>query len=214
MSSHHVVRDEQEPALIIVGLETLGEDLLGSLLEWSPTVIVIDSALSAVLQLGIKIDMVICSSSANSSLKQLLISQAPVKLLTYNEGEDPMIVAFYFLLANKYHSVNIMYSLSEEEFLKEYKELFPFANSLDLVFFINKYKGIIPKGEVFEKWVARNQEFKIVPIEEEVQIQRLDSENKVTNDDIISSVFTFTSGNEGMLRLKKTRGQYLLLERL
>ena len=45
MSSHHVVRDLQEPALIIANGEACSETLLGELLEWSPYVVVLDGAI-------------------------------------------------------------------------------------------------------------------------------------------------------------------------
>ena len=54
MSSHHVIRDKQEPALIIANGEACSEELLGQLLEWSPFVVVLDSAIHRVLDLGIK----------------------------------------------------------------------------------------------------------------------------------------------------------------
>ena len=40
MSSHHIVREKQEPALLVLGLDDFPDELLGQLLEWSPTVIV------------------------------------------------------------------------------------------------------------------------------------------------------------------------------
>lgn len=37
MSSHHIVRDDQEPALIIANGAACSSELLGQLLEWSPS---------------------------------------------------------------------------------------------------------------------------------------------------------------------------------
>jgi thiamine pyrophosphokinase len=51
MSSHHIVRDDQEPALIIANGASCSEELMGQLLEWSPLVIVLDSAIERVLEL-------------------------------------------------------------------------------------------------------------------------------------------------------------------
>ena len=59
MSSHHIVRDDQEPALIIANGASCSEELIGQLLEWSPLVIVLDSAMDRVLELGIKIDVLL-----------------------------------------------------------------------------------------------------------------------------------------------------------
>ena len=59
MSSHHIVRDDQEPALIIANGASCNIELLGQLLEWSPLVIVLDSAMERVLELGIKVDVLL-----------------------------------------------------------------------------------------------------------------------------------------------------------
>ena len=59
MSSHHIVRDDQEPALIIANGASCSEELMGQLLEWSPLVIVLDSAIERVLELGIKVDVLL-----------------------------------------------------------------------------------------------------------------------------------------------------------
>ncbi|HYG16495.1 MAG TPA: thiamine diphosphokinase, partial [Bacteroidia bacterium] len=41
MSSHHFVKEKQEPALIIANGEACSRELLGQLLEWQPTVMVL-----------------------------------------------------------------------------------------------------------------------------------------------------------------------------
>ncbi len=56
MSSHHFVRDKQEPALIIANGASCSTELLEQLLEWNPFVMVLDGALDRVLDLGIRID--------------------------------------------------------------------------------------------------------------------------------------------------------------
>ena len=57
MSSHHIIRDKQEPALIIANGEACSLDMVEQLLEWSPTVIVLDGAIERVVSLGIKVDV-------------------------------------------------------------------------------------------------------------------------------------------------------------
>ena len=59
MSSHHIVRDDQEPALIIANGASCQPELLGQLLEWSPLVVVLDSAIERVMHLDIKIDVLL-----------------------------------------------------------------------------------------------------------------------------------------------------------
>ena len=64
MSSHHVVKAKQEPALIILDLHNFDEEYLGQILEWSPTLLVSAAAYDAVDSLGIKIDVVLGSAEA------------------------------------------------------------------------------------------------------------------------------------------------------
>jgi thiamine pyrophosphokinase len=59
MSSHHIVKEGQEPALIIANGESCSMDLITSLLEWSPFIVALDGAYSRVLELGIHPDVVI-----------------------------------------------------------------------------------------------------------------------------------------------------------
>ena len=59
MSSHHVVKDKQEPALMIANGESCNVEIVGQLLEWSPYVLVLDGALDRVLMHGIKVDSVL-----------------------------------------------------------------------------------------------------------------------------------------------------------
>ena len=59
MSSHHFVRDKQEPALIIANGEECSNEVLNQLLEWNPFVLVLDGALDRVLMKGVKVDAVI-----------------------------------------------------------------------------------------------------------------------------------------------------------
>jgi thiamine pyrophosphokinase len=59
LSSHHIVRDDQEPALIIANGSACNLELLGQLLEWSPLVIVLDSAMERVMKLDIKVDVLL-----------------------------------------------------------------------------------------------------------------------------------------------------------
>ena len=57
MSSHHFVREGQEPALLI--LDALAFDIAGPLLEWAPLVVVAQSAVDEVMLWNIKMDVVL-----------------------------------------------------------------------------------------------------------------------------------------------------------
>lgn len=61
VSSHHFVREGQEPALLIADAEA--DDQIMSILEWSPLIMVTASALPKVVSWGIRIDAVFINAS-------------------------------------------------------------------------------------------------------------------------------------------------------
>ncbi len=81
MSSHHIIRDGQEPALIIANGESCSQNLLDQLLEWSPVVMVLDGAIDRVIPLGIKIDMLVGDFDRDSNPEKILEFQHQVEII-------------------------------------------------------------------------------------------------------------------------------------
>lgn len=137
MSSHHVVREKQEPALLVLGLDNFDEELLGQLLEWSPTVIATPQTAEKLDSLGIKIDWVITDDTS-------LVEQSDIKILGPN-GKNLSDAALEYLTDFGYPSVNIV---TDELTLDNYM---PYADRINLVIF-NKGKRIFPVAPGFSKW--------------------------------------------------------------
>lgn len=145
MSSHHIIREDQEPALLIDDASAANFGIIQQLLEWSPTVIVTQAALEQVLTWGIKIDVAIVSESNLDQWKLALQEQAPVKILTTTADHNALETALYFLIASKQKAVNIIANTALERFEK----------------FTSMYVGVIRDGQrwvfipsgQFEKWL-------------------------------------------------------------
>jgi thiamine pyrophosphokinase len=137
MSSHHVVREKQEPALLVLGLDDFPEELLGQLLEWSPTVIATPQTAEKLVVNGIKIDWIITNGAED-------ILQSDVKLMSC--GDDNLTdAALKYLTSYEYPAVNI---ITDALKLKDYEH---FADKIDLVIF-NDHKKIYPVNPGFSKW--------------------------------------------------------------
>jgi hypothetical protein len=93
MSSHHFVREGQEPALLIA--DPVDFALAEPLLEWAPLVVVTESALESVLMWGIKIDVVIAQPDHVGMLTEKLQEQAPIQILS--AGDDSLEASMLFL---------------------------------------------------------------------------------------------------------------------
>jgi thiamine pyrophosphokinase len=137
MSSHHFVKEKQEPALIIADLEGFDEEYLGQLLEWSPTVLVPSILVEKVVSLGIKIDVVLVPD------EEEIQNQEHLRIV--KSGKDFIEDALKFLVAEGYPAVNIIHQHFEA------KNYLVFIDAIDLVIFTPTEKTY-PISSGFSKW--------------------------------------------------------------
>ncbi|MBK0381408.1 thiamine pyrophosphokinase [Pedobacter sp. SD-b] len=143
MSSHHIVREKQEPALIIINLAGFELENLGQLLEWSPMVLVAEDIAEEVLSLGIKIDVVL-SAKAKTNRP----AQEHTKFLAVENSA--LATAMDFLLNEGFPSVNIITKNFSTENFSAYLQ------GIDIVVF-NNDKKIYPIKSGFNKWKAAGE---------------------------------------------------------
>jgi len=99
MSSHHIVREKQEPALYIHDLGNFNEEYLGQILEWSPTLIVSGAIYEKVISLGLKVDVILNPIEG-------IAPQENTKSII-GPGDEYNTVLNY-LISEKYPAVNII----------------------------------------------------------------------------------------------------------
>ena len=160
MSSHHVIREKQEPALLILGMDNFSEEDLGQLLEWSPTVMVTPPMAEKLDAWGIKIDWLIADEPINEF-------QSDVKLLSLS-GSSPIISALKFLTFNEYPAVNVV---TDELDIDNY---LPFADKINLVIFYNNQK-IYPITSGFSKWKPAGENIEVLSATSDLQTTGLNS---------------------------------------
>jgi thiamine pyrophosphokinase len=160
VSSHHIVREKQEPALLVLGLDTFPAEMLGQLLEWNPTVITTKETAQQLIDFGIKIDWIITDDS-NSHI------QSDVKLMPVG-NDTPAEAALKYLVTHNYPAVNI---ICDDLQLKDY--LF-FADKINLVIFHNDQK-IYPVYSGFSKWKPAGDKIEILTHPHEVRYSGLES---------------------------------------
>ncbi len=148
MSSHHIVREKQEPALLIMSLEGFNQENLGQLLEWSPTILVNEDVYEAADSLGIKIDGIISSEVSVS------IPLQPGTFVIHTENA-PLEDALKYLAGEQYHSVNI---ITTSFHIKDYAL---FADHINLVI-LTPLKRIFPVKSGFSKWKVANEHIEIL----------------------------------------------------
>jgi thiamine pyrophosphokinase len=153
MSSHHFVREDQEPALLIADANSITFDVVQQLLEWSPTVVVLETALQEVLTWGIKLDIVVAHDANTKSLAFELQNQVPIKFISYVDETEALSTALYFLIASKQKAVNILSNEALEKF-----ETF---SSLDISIFQHGKRWSLVRSGHFEKWLTAGSTLEI-----------------------------------------------------
>ena len=146
MSSHHIVRENQEPALLIADAHAISFEKIQELLEWMPVVVVLSSEVETVIAWGIKVNVVITPLAEMETWRDQLVEQTPIRFISYNPDDEPLQTAFYFLTASKAAGVNCLLG-SKDDLTK----IESFSN-LDIEAFVdNKLWSWMKKGH-FEKW--------------------------------------------------------------
>lgn len=164
MSSHHIVREKQEPALLVLGLDNFTDDELGQLLEWSPTLIASLPIAEQLAIYGIKIDYVI-SAGGSAAL------QSDVKVID-PAGKSPLQAALAFLTSNGYPSVNIVTNDFELPVYETY------ATQINLVIFNNRQK-IYAVTPGYRKWKPAGEVITLLSHTPSVKTQGLAPTNEL-----------------------------------
>jgi thiamine pyrophosphokinase len=158
MSSHHIVLEKQEPALLVLGLDDFSDEMLGQLLEWSPTLITTPLTAEQINSQGIKVDMII-ANEADLNLQED-VKLIPAANTSTKAGLD-------FLLENDYKAVNIVTGkVSLDEFIS-------YADKINLVIFSGNQK-IYPVTPGFSKWKPAGENIKILSVADGLKVTGLE----------------------------------------
>lgn len=155
MSSHHIVRDEQEPALLLLAPAACPYEVIGQLLEWSPIVLTTEEALEEVLQMQIKVDVVFYSSQSRHVLEEKLLDQYPVTLIQQMSNNFNKELVQY-LSTRKQVALNIV---ATAEMLDSFKQAF--SPNVAVVIFTGQSRSFKVSNGKFEKWAAAGQSFQV-----------------------------------------------------
>lgn len=209
MSSHHVVRDEQEPALLIDDASVLSFEFVELLLEWSPKVIVTSNAVDAVLEWKVKIDLVIARPEQVEELKPKLKPQSPVQLLIF-ESSDLLASAFVVLQDLDHKAVNVLADTFNSSCLDTIRD---YAERIDSVLYYNDQKWVYEAKGVFQKWVNIGDVFGVHPV---VQGTFFKTEGFYSNleNEMYLEPFELTSEVEGKVRVESNQRPFWLIETL
>lgn len=217
MSSHHIVRDDQEPALIIANGGACSDELLGQLLEWSPYVMVLDGALSRVSQLGIKVDAVLGDFDSLSQPDTHIAMQQPIEVIQApDQNKTDLEKGIEWLIQKGHRAINLAWAtgLRADHHLNNLYTLAKYKNNASLVM-VDDFSKIFPLKPEFTKWYPAGTNLSLMPIGkvEGVVTQGLayPLQNEVLEAGSRSGSSNVTSG-DGIVSIKHQSGHLLLME--
>jgi len=217
MSSHHIVRDDQEPALIIANGAACNNELLGQLLEWSPLVIVLDSAIERVIDLNIKVDVLLGDFDHGFDPNEFIKSQQPIEIIhTPDQNKTDLEKAFDYLIERKIPAVNVVWATGRraDHTITNLTNLVRYREQLKIVILDDHSKVfLLPKK--FEKWYPANTPISLIPIGHVTGIHSQNLFYPLQNDSLTIGYRTGSSNHvekDGIVIIEHQEGDLLLME--
>ncbi|OYU79397.1 MAG: thiamine diphosphokinase [Flavobacterium sp. BFFFF1] len=217
MSSHHIVRDDQEPALIIANGEACTNELLGQLLEWSPLVVVLDSAMERVIELGIKVDVLLGDFDSGFNPEEFIKDQQPIEIVyTPDQNKTDLEKAFDYLIERKMPAVNVVWATGRrtDHTISNLTNIVRYRDLLKIVI-LDDYSKVFLLPRTFRKWYPANSIISLIPVGE---VSGITSENLLYSLHNDTLTMGYRSGNsnaaaiDGIVTVTHKTGDLLLME--
>ena len=107
MSSHHFVKEGQEPALIVANGQSCSYELLTQIIEWSPYVVALDGAYNRLSELQVFADLVLGDMD---SLVTLPASKKTQFIQIDSQEKTDLEKAIDYLIEKGYQDINVVWA--------------------------------------------------------------------------------------------------------
>jgi thiamine pyrophosphokinase len=217
MSSHHVIRDEQEPALIIANGESCSFELMGELLEWSPLVVVLDSAIHRVLELNIKVDVLLGDFDRNFDAEKIREQQYPIEIVhTPDQDKTDLEKAFDYLIGRGFPAANVVWATGRraDHTITNITNIVRFRGQLKIVI-IDDYSKVFLLPKTYEKWYPKGTPISLIPIGKVDKIATKNLKYPLDNESLMMGYRTGSSNEvaeDGMVKITHQEGDLLMME--
>ncbi len=217
MSSHHIVRDDQEPALIIANGSSCQPELIGQLLEWSPLVIVLDAAIERVMELDIKVDVLLGDFDRDFNPEQYQTKQFPIEIIhTPDQDKTDLEKAFDYLISRNITAVNVIWATGKraDHTITNITNIIRYRDTLKIVI-LDDHSKIFLLPKKFEKWYPAHTPISLIPVGHVTGIHATNLYYPLQDDNL---TIGYRSGNsnhvaqDGIVTIAHNEGDLLLME--
>jgi thiamine pyrophosphokinase len=217
MSSHHIVRDDQEPALIIANGAACQPELLGQLLEWSPLVVVLDSAMERVMKLDIKVDVLLGDFDRNFDPEKYQKEQFPIEIIyTPDQNKTDLEKAFDYLISRNIPAVNVVWATGKraDHTITNITTITQYRDLLKIVI-LDDHSKIFLLPKKFQKWYPANTSISLIPIGHVSGIHSTNLYYPLQDDNLTIGYRTGSSNHvteDGIVSIDHAEGDLLMME--
>jgi len=217
MSSHHIVRDDQEPALIIANGAACSQELLDQLLEWSPYIVVLDEAIERVLDLSIKVDVLIGDFDRDFDPTPYVAKQYPLEVVhDPNQENTDLEKALNFLLQKGIKAANVVWATGKraDHTFTNITTLVKYRDTMKIVI-LDDYSKIFRLPSTYTKWYTQNTILSLIPVGKAGGITTTNLNYPLLNEDLELGIRTGSSNSvatDGLVTITYETGDLLLME--
>lgn len=217
MSSHHIVRDDQEPALIIANGESCNRELLDQLLEWSPLVVVLDSAIERVIELGIKVDVLIGDFDRGFDSEKFKDLQFPIEIIKIeDQNSTDLDKAYNYLVERKIPAANVVWATGRraDHTITNLTNVVKFADKLKIVL-LDDYSKVFLLPKSFKKWYPKSTPVSLIPLGIVNGISTKNLAYSLKDESLELGLRTGSSNHvleDGIVEIKYNEGFLLMME--
>jgi thiamine pyrophosphokinase len=166
VSSHHIVRDNQEPALIIANGGACSYELLSQLMEWTPFVVVLDGALQRVLEQEIRFDVWLgdFDSGVEVNFENYPHLSHVEVVKAENQDKTDLQKGLEFLIHRGFTAVNIIWATGRR-FDHAMNNVFTVANYSEQLTLnvLDDHSRIFVAPKFFRKWYPKGTNLSLIP---------------------------------------------------
>ncbi len=217
MSSHHIVRDDQEPALIIANGAACSKELMDELLEWSPLVIVLDNAVERVMQLGIKVDVLLGDFDEGFNPEKYKEMQYPLEIVySPDQEKTDLEKAFDYLIERKIPAANVIWATGKraDHTITNITNIVRYRDKLKIVI-LDDHSKVFLLPQRFEKWYPASTPISLIPIGKVSGITTQNLKYPLNNEELsigYRSGSSNTTLNDGIVIIEHLEGDLLMME--
>lgn len=160
MSSHHVIRENQEAAIFLVNRESIVKEVLENFFEWSPLILTGEECFDLFRDWGIKADALICENGFEENFETEIALQQPLDVIKIKNKSHLITDGLSYLRSKKCPAVNVFLDndtlFSERWVVKD--------KSMAVAAIRGDKRGVFIRAGLYEKWLPAASSLILKPL--------------------------------------------------